>query len=219
METQTQASQAAMTPAEALARLKEGNARFVETRQIDRDLLQQVGATGSGQYPFAIVLGCVDSRVSPELVFDQGIGDIFTARIAGNFVNADILGSMEFACKVTGAKLIFVLGHSHCGAIMGAVDDAQPDWDAGQAQAGRRGRPRASRWAQLAERSLCPAGGRKERRTDHRGHPEAESGTQRNAGKGRDSDRWRHVRHRDRRGRLLLTSTVRACPEPVEGAG
>jgi carbonic anhydrase len=114
-----------MTPAEALARLKEGNARFVANRRIDRDLLQQVGETGSGQYPFAIVLGCVDSRVSPELVFDQGIGDIFTARIAGNFVNADILGSMEFACKVAGAKLIFVLGHSHCGAIMGAVDEAQ----------------------------------------------------------------------------------------------
>jgi carbonic anhydrase len=125
METQTQATQAAMTPAEALARLKEGNARFVANRQADRELLQQVRETGGGQYPFAIVLGCVDSRVPPELVFDQGIGDIFTARIAGNFVNADILGSMEFACKVAGAKLIFVLGHSHCGAIMGAVDEAQ----------------------------------------------------------------------------------------------
>jgi carbonic anhydrase len=125
METQTQASQAAMTPAEALTRLKEGNARFVANRQKDRELLQQVRETGSGQYPFAIVLGCVDSRVPPELIFDQGIGDIFSARIAGNFVNADILGSMEFACKVAGAKLIFVLGHSHCGAIMGAVDDAQ----------------------------------------------------------------------------------------------
>jgi len=209
VETQTQASQAAMTPAEALARLKEGNARFVETRQIDRDLLQQVGATGSGQYPFAIVLGCVDSRVSPELVFDQGIGDIFTARIAGNFVNADILGSMEFACKVTGAKLIFVLGHSHCGAIMGAVDDAQLGNLTGM----------LDKLKPAVEAVPAPAGGRKERRTDHRGHPDAESRTQRNAGKGRDSDRWRHVRHRDRRGRLLLTGTVRTCPEPVEGAG
>jgi carbonic anhydrase len=125
METQTQVTQATMTPAEALIRLREGNARFVASRQTDRDLLQQVRETGGGQYPFAIVLGCVDSRVPPELVFDQGIGDIFTARIAGNFVNADILGSMEFACKVVGAKLIFVLGHSHCGAIMGAVDDAR----------------------------------------------------------------------------------------------
>jgi carbonic anhydrase len=125
METQTQATQAAMTPAEALARLKEGNARFVANRQVDRELLQQVRETGGGQYPFAIVLGCVDSRVPPELIFDQGIGDIFTARVAGNFVNADMLGSMEFACKVAGAKLIFVLGHSHCGAIKGAVDDAR----------------------------------------------------------------------------------------------
>jgi carbonic anhydrase len=125
METQTKATQAAMKPAEALARLKEGNARFVANRPADRELLQQVRETGGGQYPFAIVLGCVDSRVAPEVIFDQGIGDIFTARIAGNFVNADILGSMEFACKVAGAKLIFVLGHSHCGAIQGAVDGAQ----------------------------------------------------------------------------------------------
>jgi carbonic anhydrase len=114
-----------MTPQQALARLKEGNARFVAPRQAERDLMAQVRSTGSGQYPFAIVLGCVDSRVSPALVFDQGVGDIFSARIAGNFVNEDILGSMEFACKVAGAKLIFVLGHSSCGAIMGAVDDAQ----------------------------------------------------------------------------------------------
>jgi len=166
VETQTQASQAAMTPAEALARLKEGNARFVANRQIDRDLLQQVGATGSGQYPFAIVLGCVDSRVSPELVFDQGIGDIFTARIAGNFVNADILGSMEFACKVTGAKLIFVLGHSHCGAIMGAVDDAQlgnltgmldklkPAVEAVPAPAGGRSSQNAAFVQQVAEKNV-----------------------------------------------------------------
>ena len=116
-------TQAAMTPAEALARLREGNARFVANRQMERDLLQQVRETGGGQYPFAIVLGCVDSRVPPELIFDQGIGDIFTTRIAGNFVNADILGSMEFACKVAGARLIFVLGHTDCGAIKGAIDD------------------------------------------------------------------------------------------------
>lgn len=125
MKTMTQESQRAMTPQQALARLKEGNARFVAPRQAERDLMAQVRSTGSGQYPFAIVLGCVDSRVSPALVFDQGVGDIFSARIAGNFVNEDILGSMEFACKVAGAKLIFVLGHSSCGAIMGAVDDAQ----------------------------------------------------------------------------------------------
>lgn len=125
MKTMTQESQRAMTRQEALERLKEGNARFVAQRQAGRDLMAQVRSTGSGQYPFAIVLGCVDSRVPPEVVFDQGIGDIFSVRIAGNFVNEDILGSMEFASKVAGAKLIFVLGHSSCGAIMGAVDDAQ----------------------------------------------------------------------------------------------
>jgi carbonic anhydrase len=125
MQTQTQTSQAAITPTDALNLLKEGNARFVASQQVGRDLLQQVQSTGDGQYPFAIVLGCVDSRISPELVFDQGVGDIFSARIAGNFVNEDILGSMEFACKVAGAKLILVLGHSRCGAIMGAVDNVQ----------------------------------------------------------------------------------------------
>jgi carbonic anhydrase len=125
IETQTQTTQAAMTPAEALTRLKEGNARFLHNRQVNRALLHQVNMTTSGQYPFAFVLGCVDSRVSPELIFDQGIGDIFSARIAGNFVNNDVLGSMEFACKVAGAKLILVLGHTQCGAIMGACDDVQ----------------------------------------------------------------------------------------------
>ncbi len=125
MITQTKETQAAMKPAEALSRLKEGNARFVANRQVERDLLEQVRVTGEGQYPFAIVLGCVDSRVSPELVFDQGIGDIFSARVAGNFVNSDILGSMEFACKVAGAKAIVVLGHTKCGAIMGACDNVE----------------------------------------------------------------------------------------------
>lgn len=125
MITQTKELQTAVTPAEALRQLKEGNARFVENRRLERDLLLQVEMTGEGQYPFAFVLGCVDSRVSPELVFDQGIGDIFSARVAGNFINDDILGSMEFACKVAGARLIVVLGHSKCGAIMGACDDVQ----------------------------------------------------------------------------------------------
>jgi len=122
METLNRTIQARMTPEEALARLKEGNARFVANRKAGRDLAEQVRLTASGQYPFAIVLGCVDSRVAPELIFDQGIGDIFVARVAGNFVNDDIVGSMEFATKVAGAKLIFVLGHSHCGAIQGAID-------------------------------------------------------------------------------------------------
>ena len=125
MLTQTQETQASMTPAEALSRLKEGNARFVANRQQKRDLMEQVRITGEGQYPCAVVLGCVDSRVSPEIVFDQGIGDIFSARIAGNFVNSDILGSMGFTCKVAGARAIVVLGHTKCGAIMGACDNVQ----------------------------------------------------------------------------------------------
>ena len=125
MTVQTQIAQAALTPTAALDRLMEGNARFVSSRQLERDLVQQVHLTSAGQYPFAFVLGCVDSRVSPELVFDQGIGDIFSARVAGNVMNTDILGSMEYACKVAGAKQILVLGHSKCGAVMGACDDVQ----------------------------------------------------------------------------------------------
>lgn len=117
--------QAALTPEEALARLREGNDRFTQGQPIHCDLMAQVRATAGGQAPFAAVLGCIDSRVPPELVFDQRIGDIFSARIAGNFVNDDILGSLEFATVLAGAKLIVVLGHSECGAVKGAVDDAK----------------------------------------------------------------------------------------------
>ena len=117
--------QASITPQEALQMLKDGNERFASGQNIHCDLLAQVKATAEGQYPFAAVVGCIDSRVPPELVFDQDIGDIFTARIAGNFVNTDIIGSLEFATYVAGAKLIVVLGHSECGAIKGAVDDVK----------------------------------------------------------------------------------------------
>jgi carbonic anhydrase len=121
----TKESQAAMTPQSALAELKASNARFVAGHPLQRNLLADVQATASGQYPFAVVLSCVDSRQPIEIVFDQGIGDIFSARVAGNVLNDDILGSMEFACKVSGAKLIAVIGHSNCGAIKGAVDDVE----------------------------------------------------------------------------------------------
>ncbi len=123
--TQTKESQDNTTPADALQMLKDGNNRFVENVMFQRDLPDQMHATAKGQYPFAIVLSCIDSRVAPEITFDQGLGDIFDARIAGNFVNDDILGSMEFACKVTGSKLILVMGHTNCGAIKGTIDDAQ----------------------------------------------------------------------------------------------
>nr|WP_299386574.1 carbonic anhydrase family protein [Allomuricauda sp.] len=125
MITQTKETQAALTPQAAWDLLKEGNDRFVEKNQASRDLLEQVAQTASGQYPFATILSCIDSRVSAELIFDQGVGDIFSARVAGNIVNADILGSMEFACKLAGTKIIVVLGHTACGAVKGACDDAK----------------------------------------------------------------------------------------------
>ena len=120
---ETKESQATMTPAQALAELRNGNARFVAGALLHRDFPAQVKATSSGQYPFAVVLSCLDSRQPSEIVFDQGIGDMFSARIAGNVLNDDILGSLEFACKASGAKLIAVVGHSNCGAIKGAIDD------------------------------------------------------------------------------------------------
>ncbi len=125
MITQTKETQAALTPQASWDLLKEGNSRFVEKNQADRDLLAQVTQTASGQFPFATILGCIDSRVSAELIFDQGVGDIFSARVAGNIVNEDILGSMEFACKLAGTKIIVVLGHTACGAVKGACDDAK----------------------------------------------------------------------------------------------
>ncbi|MEX0362217.1 MAG: carbonic anhydrase family protein [Allomuricauda sp.] len=125
MITQTKESQAALSPQAAWDLLKEGNSRFVEKKQTERDLLAQVAQTASGQFPFATILSCIDSRVSAELIFDQGVGDIFSARVAGNIVNEDILGSMEFACKLAGTKIVVVLGHTACGAVKGACDDAK----------------------------------------------------------------------------------------------
>ena len=125
MKTQTKESQNLMTPESSLATLIEGNNRFQQNYRADRDLLQQVKSTSNGQFPFATILSCIDSRVSSELIFDQGIGDLFSIRIAGNFANTDILGSMEFACKLAGTKLLVVLGHTACGAVKGACDDAK----------------------------------------------------------------------------------------------
>lgn len=125
MISHTKDSQSSMTPKTSIQSLKEGNIRFQNNLQVNRNLLEQVEETSKGQFPFATILSCIDSRVSSELIFDQGIGDIFSARVAGNFVNEDILGSMEFACKLAGTKLIVVLGHTSCGAIKGACDDAK----------------------------------------------------------------------------------------------
>lgn len=125
MKAHTKESQATMTPEKALQFLKEGNDRFQNNLKANRNLLEQVNDTSEGQFPFATILSCIDSRVPAELIFDQGLGDIFSVRIAGNFVNEDILGSMEFACKLAGTKLIVVLGHTACGAIKGACDHAR----------------------------------------------------------------------------------------------
>ena len=123
--TQTPESQSAITPSQAIEMLKQGNVRFTSGSTTSRDYQSQVSQTAGGQYPLAAVVSCIDSRIPTEIVFDQGIGDIFNARIAGNFVNEDILGSLEFACKVAGAKAIVVMGHTSCGAIKGACDKAE----------------------------------------------------------------------------------------------
>lgn len=122
---QTKETQSALNAKTAIQLLKEGNERFVAKNMASRDLINQVQQTATGQYPFATILSCIDSRVSAELVFDQGVGDIFSARVAGNIVNEDVLGSMEFACKLAGTKVIVVLGHTACGAVKGACDGAE----------------------------------------------------------------------------------------------
>ncbi len=125
MVTLTKEIQDSLTPESALSFLKEGNQRFVNNLKVNRNLLQQANETSDGQHPFAVVLSCIDSRTSAELIFDLGLGDIFSVRIAGNIINDDILGSMEFGCKIAGAKMIVVLGHTKCGAIKGACDHVE----------------------------------------------------------------------------------------------
>lgn len=125
MKTLTKQMQEQISPSQALDLLKEGNKRFINNLKINRNLLQQANDTSDGQHPFAVILSCIDSRTSAELIFDQGLGDIFSVRIAGNIINEDILGSMEFGCKLAGSKIIVVLGHSSCGAVKGACDNAK----------------------------------------------------------------------------------------------
>jgi len=125
MKTLTKEMQDNITPDIAFNLLKEGNKRFINNLKANRNLLQQANETSDGQHPFAIILSCIDSRTSAEIIFDQGLGDIFSVRIAGNIINEDILGSMEFACKVAGSKIIVVLGHSKCGAVKGACDHVE----------------------------------------------------------------------------------------------
>jgi carbonic anhydrase len=125
MKTLTKEMQDAITPKMAIELLKQGNKRFINNLKVNRNLLQQANETSDGQHPFAVILSCIDSRTSAELIFDQGLGDIFSVRLAGNVVNEDVLGSMEFACKVAGSKIIVVLGHTKCGAVKGACDHVE----------------------------------------------------------------------------------------------
>ena len=125
MRTLTKELQEEITPKQAIELLKDGNKRFVNNLKVNRNLLQQVNETSDGQHPFAVILSCIDSRTSAELIFDQGLGDVFSIRIAGNVLNEDILGSMEFGCKAAGSKVIVVMGHSKCGAVKGACDHVE----------------------------------------------------------------------------------------------
>ncbi len=125
MHAHTKQTQAEITPALALSHLQEGNERFVQAKRLDRDLLLQVSETGEGQFPFAVILSCMDSRTAVEHIFDQGIGDVFSLRVAGNVLNDDILGSMEYACKAAGSKLVLVMGHTRCGAVIGACNGVE----------------------------------------------------------------------------------------------
>lgn len=125
MRTQTKEIQDNLTPVDAHRILEEGNKRFVQNVKAQRNLKEQVLETSAGQYPFAVILSCIDSRVPAELVFDQGIGDIFSVRVAGNIINEDILGSMEYACKVAGSKIVVVLGHTKCGAVTAACNNVE----------------------------------------------------------------------------------------------
>ena len=125
MRTLTKELRDKITPLQAIDILRAGNKRFVDNLKVNRNLLQQVNETSEGQHPFAVILSCIDSRTSAELIFDQGLGDVFSVRVAGNIQNADILGSMEFSCKVAGAKIAVVLGHTRCGAVKGACDDVE----------------------------------------------------------------------------------------------
>lgn len=125
MRTLTKEKQAQITPALALRLLRNGNLRFANNLKFNRDILQEISDTKDGQHPFACVLSCMDSRFAPTQIFDQGLGDMFTVRVAGNVLNSDIVGSMEYACKVAGSKIVLVLGHTRCGAVKGACDDVR----------------------------------------------------------------------------------------------
>ena len=203
-QAQTKESQAAMTPAKALDALKAGNARFVAGKPKPQDFKAQVAATAAGQYPFAAVVSCMDSRAPVEIILDQGIGDLFSLRVAGNVIEGDFLGSLEYAAKVVGVKLIVVMGHTSCGAVKGAVDDVKlGNLTALLAQIEPAivavGPPRAHFEGPCLRRQ--GRGG--ERAQLDEADPHQESGPRRDAEVRRARPRGRDVRHRDGEDHLL----------------
>jgi len=196
--------QSAVSPQDAIARLKEGNDRFANGKTINCNLMQQVKDTSYAQAPFAAVVGCIDSRVSPELVFDQRIGDIFCARVAGNFVNTDIIGSLEFATKVAGARAIVVLGHNDCGAIKGAVDDVKLG---NLTEMLSHIRPRRcgkqNGWRAHHEEQAIRSNGRGNQRRHGGGEPDGTKPRAQDARDGRPASyRWRNAQPVHRQGHL-----------------
>ncbi len=204
--------QKSTTPDDAIARLKTGNERFTAGKSVNCDLMAQVKQTASNQSPYAAIVGCIDSRVPPELVFDQRIGDVFCARVAGNIVNTDIIGSLEYSTKVAGAKAIVVLGHNSCGAIKAAVDNVKLGNITALAQefpAGA-GHLDQGRWpSRLAQRSAGAKGRRGERPPDgsepHQAQPDHQGSGRRQGAE----DRRRDARHHDGQGELAVLNLLR----------
>jgi hypothetical protein len=199
-KVQTRESQAAMTPSEALARLTAGNARFVTNATKRRDWSVKVAATAAGQFPFAAVLGCMDSRAPVEIIFDQGIGDIFGVRVAGNVVNDDELGSLEYAVKV-GTKLIVVLGHTGCGAVKGALDDVKFG-NLTALLAKIRPAVAGGELQKFKGRGVCHEGGRAECAPVDEGDSREKPVPHEVYRRGESRAGWRHVRRRDGKGDL-----------------
>ena len=190
-----------MTPAEALEKLKKGNRRFVSGEQKPRDYNAKVIATAAGQYPFAAIVSCMDSRAPMEIILDQGIGDMFSLRTAGNVVDEDVLGGLEYAAKVVGAKLLLVLGHTGCGAVKGAIDDVHLG---NLTQLLAKIRPAialASPGSFSSDKSFVKPGRRTECPSRHQADSRPQRRPPRPARCGRDPRGRGDLRHRDRQGR------------------
>ena len=189
-QTQSADSQAVINPQMAIDLLKAGNKRFTVRQPLHRDLVGQVNQTATGQYPFAVILSCIDSRIPTEIIFDQGVGDIFNARVAGNFINQDILGSMEFACAVAGSKLIVVMGHTSCGDVKGACDNVE----LGNLTAMLDKLMPAVDSTELKKCGVCQSGLQEKRCTDHSNHSHPKPSVKRFVRQRKHQYRWCDVR-------------------------